>query len=284
MSSATGILYVVATPIGHLEDITLRALDVLRQVDLIAAEDTRHCRTLLTRYDISTATTSLHQHNERAKTPALLNHLRQGRTLALVSDAGTPLISDPGYPLISAALAESIRVIPIPGPCAAITALSAAGLPTDRFAFEGFPPRQAAARRRFFETLRDEPRTLVFYESSHRIEACLQDLAATFPPKRRLVLAKELTKVHESLISSRIQEAPAILERSADLKKGEFVLIVEGAPPPKGDEVSPEHRRILHLLLAECSLKTAVSLAEKITGARKKPLYAEALHWQERNS
>ncbi len=283
MASSPGILYVVATPIGHLGDITLRALDVLRQVELIAAEDTRHCRKLLTHYAISTPTTALHEHNERAKTAELLKRLKEGLTLALVSDAGTPLISDPGYPLISAALANSIRVIPIPGPCAAITALSAAGLPTDRFAFEGFPPRQTIARRSFFEALKDEPRTLVFYESSHRIEACLRDLAMTFPPERRLVLAKELTKIHESLISSRMEEAPTLLEGSPDLKKGEFVLVVEGASTTKGDDLNPQHRRILHTLLTECSLKTAVLLAEKITGARKKLLYTEALGWQKQN-
>ncbi len=278
MPLSPGTLYVVATPIGHLGDITVRALDVLRQVDLIAAEDTRHCRKLLAHYDIPTPTTALHEHNERGKIPELLEKLKRGLTLALVSDAGTPLISDPGYPLISAALTESLRVMPIPGPCAAITALSAAGLPTDRFTFEGFPPRQSSARRHFFDKLKSEPRTLILYESSHRIEACLKDMAEVFPPGRHLVIAKELTKIHERFISSPVAQAPILLKQSPELMKGEFVLLLEGASTTKNDDLNPEQRRILHLLLTECSLKTAVMLAEKITGARKKSLYQEALN------
>ncbi len=275
----SGTLYVVATPIGNLGDISERALTVLRQADLIAAEDTRHCRRLLTHFGIATPTTALHDHNERSRIPELLEHLRAGRTLALVSDAGTPLINDPGLPLVRAAHEAGIRVSPVPGPCAAVAALSAAGLATDRFAFEGFPPRTQNARREFFLALRDEPRTLVFYESSHRLVACLTDLAATFPPERRLVIAKELTKVHERFIATRIAEATAQFDAHPDWHKGEFVLIVEGAPCDKA-VLSAEQRRILHLLLGECSLKTAVALAEKITGARKKLLYQAALEWQ----
>jgi len=281
---STGILYVVATPIGHLGDITVRALEVLRQVDLIAAEDTRRCRRLLTHYDIPTPTTALHEHNERGKISELLERLQKGLNLALVSDAGTPLISDPGFPLVRAVLKSAIRVIPLPGPCAAIAALSAAGLPTDRFVFEGFPPRQGNSRRSFFERLREESRTLILYESSHRLESCLQDLASVFPSQRRLVIAKELTKIHERLISARVGEAPDLLEQSPELQKGEFVLLIEGAPQTITDELTAEHRRILHLLLTECSLKTAVMLAEKITGARKKSLYTEALAWRQQKA
>jgi len=281
MPASAGILYVVATPIGHLGDITLRALEILRQVDLIAAEDTRHCRRLLSHYDISTPTTPLHEHNERHQVSELVGKLTTGLNIALVSDAGTPLINDPGFPLVSAALERSLKVVPIPGPCAAITALSAAGLPTDRFVFEGFPPRQKSARCTFFKRLRDETRTLILYESSHRLKACLTDLAEIFPPDRRLVIAKELTKIHESLIPTQVSEATGLLGRNPELSKGEFVLLLAGASRLPETGLTAEQRRILHLLLSECSLKTAVQLAEKITGVRKKLLYTEALDWQQ---
>ncbi|BCX89069.1 16S rRNA (cytidine1402-2'-O)-methyltransferase [Methylomarinovum tepidoasis] len=275
----SGTLYVVATPIGNLGDISERALATLRQADLIASEDTRHSQQLLSRYGISTPVTALHDHNERTRIDDILDRLRAGSDVALVSDAGTPLINDPGFLLVRAAHEAGIRVSPVPGPCAAIAALSAAGLPTDRFAFEGFPPRTSSARRRFFEALRDEPRTLVFYESCHRILPCLEDLAATFPPQRRLVIAKELTKVHERLIITEIAEAALHFRDHPDWRKGEFVLVLEGAPRDKAS-LSAEQRRVLDLLLEECSLKIAVSLAEKITGARKKLLYQTALERQ----
>lgn len=275
----SGTLYVVATPIGNLGDISERALATLRQADLIAAEDTRHCQQLLNHYGISTPVTALHDHNERARVDGILDRLRAGSDVALVSDAGTPLINDPGFLLVRAAHEAGIRVSPVPGPCAATAALSAAGLATDRFAFEGFPPRTSSARRRFFEGLRDEPRTLVFYESCHRLLPCLEDLAATFPPQRRLVIAKELTKVHERFIITEVAEAALRFRDHPDWLKGEFVLVLEGAPQDKAD-LSAEQRRVLDLLLEECSLKTAVSLAEKITGARKKLLYQAALERQ----
>lgn len=277
MTATQGRLYVVATPIGNLGDITLRALDILRQADLIAAEDTRHTRRLLDHYGITTATVSLHAHNEQDKTLALLEQLQSGRTIALVSDAGTPLINDPGFPLVVAAHEAGIPVIPIPGPCAAITALSVAGLPTDRFVFEGFLPRTQSARRAHLERLREEPGTLVLYESSHRLEDCLMDLAAVFPPSRRLVVAKELTKLNERLISTSVEEAPGLFRRQPEWKKGEFVLLVQGALEPGREELTPEQLRILDLLLEECPLSTAVSLAGKITGASRKTLYRAAL-------
>lgn len=277
MAQIQGRLYVVATPIGHLDDITLRALEILRQADLIAAEDTRHARRLLDHYGITTPTVSLHAHNEQDKTGALIEALCAGRTIALISDAGTPLINDPGFPLVAAAHQAGIPVVPIPGPCAAIAALSAAGLPTDRFVFEGFLPRTQSARRAYLERLREEPRTIVFYESSHRLEDCLMDLAAVFPSSRRLVIAKELTKLHERLISTSVGEAPDLFKHRPEWKKGEFVLLVQGASNPARAELTPEQLRILDLLLEECSLSVAVSIAAKITGAHRKALYRAAL-------
>lgn len=284
MSSAGGILYVVATPIGNLSDITLRALQVLRNADLIAAEDTRHCRRLLSHYSIDAPLVALHEHNERAKSLHLLRQLQEGRNIALVSDAGTPLINDPGFLLVKAATENGIAVCPLPGPCAAVTALSAAGIATDRFAFEGFPPRTHAARLKFFEKLAGETRTLIFYESSHRLEACLQDLSAAFPPERKLVIAKELTKLNEAILSLRVSDATSLLKQHPDLRKGEFVLLLEGAPTKLPDELTSEQRRVLSLLLSELPLKTAVTLAETITGARKKILYQAALDHQQQNS
>ncbi len=277
---AKGKLYLVATPIGNLGDITLRALEILRQVDLIAAEDTRRTRHLLAHYGITTPTCSLHAHNEPAKTSALIAHLTSGRSLALVSDAGSPLVNDPGFPLVAAAHEAGIQVVPIPGPCAAIAALTASGLPADRFAFEGFLPRTPSARWAHLEQLRDEPRTLVFYESSHRLEECLKDLAAVFPPARRLVIAKELTKLNERLILTSVKEAPELFRRQPEWKKGEFVLVLEGASSPSRTELTSEQLRTLEVLLKECSLRTAVALAEKITKASRKTLYRAALACQ----
>ncbi len=280
MISTEGKLYIVATPIGNLADITLRSLEVLRQVDLIAAEDTRHCRRLLSHHGIDTPVTALHEHNEKAKAASLIAQLQQGTTIALVSDAGTPLINDPGFPLVSAAYQAGIVVSPIPGPCAITAALSAAGFSTNRFVFEGFPPRTESARKHFFEALLDESRTIVFYESSHRLEKCLADLRKVFPPQRRLVIAKELTKIHERFIHATAGSALEIFHQNPALKRGEFVILLEGAPLPAPENLAAKHLRTLHLLLAECPLKTAVSLAEKITGARKKTLYQAALEWQ----
>ncbi len=273
-----GILYLVATPIGNLADFTFRAVEILKQADAIACEDTRHSRPLLDRYGIDRPLLALHEHNEDAATPRLLERLTRGETLALVSDAGTPLINDPGYPLVRRAREAGIRVAPIPGPCALIAALSASGLPTDRFAFEGFPPRKPAARKALFESLRNDPRTLIFYESSHRVEAALKDLALAFPPERRLVIARELTKFYETLAATTVGAAPSLLEREPDMRKGEFVLLLEGAPPrEETDELEPEPERVLRLLLGACSVKTAVALTVEITGARRETVYRTAL-------
>lgn len=273
-----GILYLVATPIGNLADLSFRAVDVLKAVDLIACEDTRHSRSLLEHYGIARPLVALHQYNEDLAAARLLERLRRGETVALVADAGTPVISDPGFPLVRLVREAGLKVVPIPGPCALVAALSASGLPVGRFAFEGFPPRKAAARRTFFESLRDEPRTLIFYESAHRVQDTLHDLAATFPLERRLVIARELTKRYETFVSTTVGEAPLLLEREPNLRRGEFVLLLEGAPPiAETGELSAEQTRILGQLLEECSLKTAVSLAVRLTGARRDRVYRAAL-------
>ncbi|MCX8049442.1 MAG: 16S rRNA (cytidine(1402)-2'-O)-methyltransferase [Methylohalobius sp.] len=277
-----GCLYVVATPIGNLGDITLRALEILRHVDLIAAEDTRHSRRLLDHYGITTPLVSLHAYNEQGKAPSLLKELQAGRNVALVADAGTPLISDPGFPLVAAAREADIPVIPIPGPCAAIAALSVAGLPTHRFAFEGFLPRTQSARRAHLRRLKAEPRTMVFYETSHRLKSCLEDLAAVFPPKRRLVIAKELTKLNERLISTSVGEAIELFLSNPEWLKGEFVLLVEGANETESEVLTEQQRHVLELLLEECPVRTAVSLAAKITAAPHKTLYRAALSRQKK--
>lgn len=273
-----GILYLVATPIGNLGDFTHRAVDVLHSVDFIACEDTRHSRPLLLRYGIDKPLTALHEHNENAASAKLLERLERGESMALISDAGTPLINDPGFPLVRLAAERGLAVVPVPGACALIAALSASGLAVDRFAFEGFPPRTGPARRSLLQNLAGESRTLIFYESSHRVEAFVADIAAVFPADRRMVIARELTKVHETLARCRVVEAPALFQNDPNMRKGEFVLVLEGLAEDQATEtLSPEQHRVLRLLLAECSLKTAVALTAKITGARKELAYQTAL-------
>jgi 16S rRNA (cytidine1402-2'-O)-methyltransferase len=221
-----GILYVVATPIGNLEDITLRALRVLQEVDLIATEDTRRTRILLDHYQIDKPLTSLYDHNEVQKAPILVRRLQEGTSIALVSEAGTPLISDPGYRLVQLAISQQITVIPIPGPSAVVTGLSVAGLPTDRFVFEGFLPKKPGKRRRRLEALREEPRTLVFYESARRVRDLLNEMQAQWG-NRRVVVARELTKKFEAILRGRITEVQTQLEERPP--QGEVTLVVEGA-------------------------------------------------------
>lgn len=278
MSSECGKLYVVATPIGNLADITFRAVEVLKQVDLIAAEDTRHVKMLLQHYGINNKLVSLHQHNEDHASSGLLDKVREGLSIALVSDAGTPLLSDPGMPLVKMAKDAGVDVVPVPGACALIAALSAAGLPVTQFAFEGFSPRTSSARKAFFGERLMCPTTWVFYESSHRILASLQDMAEVLPLDRQIVIARELTKMHETIVKSSLGQALKLVEQDANMRRGEFVVIVDGATIDKKEQIiTPEQEKILRVLLGECSIKTAVSMAVEITGVRKKLLYQAAL-------
>lgn len=278
MSSECGKLYVVATPIGNLADISFRAIETLKRVDLIAAEDTRHVKMLLQHYGISNKLISLHQHNEDKASGGLLDKLRDGLSIALVSDAGTPLLSDPGMPLVKMVKDAGVDVVPIPGACALITALSSAGLPVTQFTFEGFSPRTSSARKAFFNERLMCPSTWVFYESSHRILASLQDMAEILPPDRQIVIARELTKLHETIVKTSLAEALKLVEQDANMRKGEFVVIVDGATVDKKEQlITPEQEKILRVLLRECSIKTAVAMAVEITGVRKKLLYQAAL-------
>lgn len=273
MNAATGRLWVVATPIGHLDDMSARAVEVLKRVERIAAEDTRHSAPLLARYGIATPTTALHEHNEREEVERLLARLRAGAELALISDAGTPLISDPGFRLVRAARAAGVTVSPVPGPCAAIAALSVAGLPSDRFVFEGFLPARAAARRERLAELAGEARTLVFYESSHRVRECLDDMAAVFGAARPAVLARELTKLFETVLDGTLAQLQARLAADPNQERGEFVLLVGGREAGE-DERLAEGRRVFALLREELPPARAAKLAAAITGAPRKELYA----------
>lgn len=274
-----GILYLVATPIGNLADLSFRALDVLRQADCIAAEDTRHSRPLLEHYGIAKPLLPLHEHNEDRIAPRMVKRLLQGETIALISDAGTPLISDPGFPLVRLARQQGIRVVPIPGTCALIAALSASGLPAGRFSFEGFPPRTGSARKALLQSLASDPRTLIFYESSHRALDFLRDLAAVFPGERPVVIARELTKLYETIVNSTAGEAATCVAASPDMQKGEFVILIAGADPAQApkDSLTDEQQRVLGFLLEECSVKTAAALCARLTGARKELAYQAAL-------
>lgn len=271
-----GCLYVVAMPIGNRDDITERAKQVLSAVDIIAAEDTRHSRPLLQALGIGTPLLALHEHNELKLAGRLVEQLAAGDTVALISDAGTPLISDPGFPLVRACRQAGIRVVPIPGPSALICALSAAGLPTDRFLFEGFPARTGSARREQFGRLKDAEMTLIFYESSHRIVECLKDMVAVFGEDRPAVIARELTKLHETVLSQPLGALLGLLTDDHNQQKGEFVVLVAGAVRADGD-VDPEAQRVLEILMSEMPVKQAAALAARITGEKKNRLYQRAL-------
>jgi 16S rRNA (cytidine1402-2'-O)-methyltransferase len=278
MSTEYGKLYVVATPIGNLADMTFRAVEVLKLVDLIAAEDTRHVKMLLQHYGITNKLVSLHQYNEDKASSVLLEKLHAGQSIALVSDAGTPLLSDPGMPLVKLVKDAGLDVVPIPGACALIAALSAAGLPVTQFSFEGFLPRTSSARKAFFLEKLTQPTTWVFYESCHRILASLNDMAGIVPLDRQIVIARELTKLHETIVKTSLGNALELVERNDNMRKGEFVVIVEGAVTDKNEQmISPDQEKLLQVLLRECSIKTAVAMAVEITGLRKKLLYQTAL-------
>ncbi|MEW8508681.1 MAG: 16S rRNA (cytidine(1402)-2'-O)-methyltransferase [Candidatus Thiodiazotropha sp.] len=272
-----GVLYVVATPIGNLEDISQRALQTLRRVDLIAAEDTRHTRPLLKHYGIDTPLRAFHQYNEHAQLEQLLQSLDAGQSIALVSDAGTPLISDPGFPLVRELIARGGEVVPVPGASALVCALSAAGLPTDRFLFLGFPPRQAKQRLSWLRTLSHEAATLVFYESSHRVVDSLSDMRRAFGPERECVIARELTKLHETILRGSLELLIEVLQQDRDQRKGEFVILVRGSNEESGERVEVDVEQMLVTLLVELPLKQAVSLASKISGHKKNILYKQAL-------
>ncbi len=279
MSVSKGTLYIVATPIGNLDDMSPRAVRVLSTVNLVAAEDTRHSRPLFTHFGIRTPTLAFHEHNERQLTADLLRRLQQGAAVALICDAGTPLVSDPGYLLVREAHAQGIAVSPIPGPSAAVCALSAAGLPTDRFVFEGFLPRATGQRRASLQRLRGEGRTLIFYESAHRLLGTLQEMRDAFGAERQAVLARELTKLHETLLSGNLE---ALCERVASdplQSKGEMVLVVHGEDD-RDRRQAMEAERVLYILMGELPLKKAVSLATELTGAKRNWLYAKALEWK----
>jgi len=276
-----GKLYVVATPIGNLDDISPRALRTLREVALIAAEDTRHSIRLLQHFGITTALAACHDHNEREQGGRFVARLLAGDDLALISDAGTPLISDPGYHLVRQVRAAGIEVVPVPGPSALIAALSAAGLPSDRFIFEGFLPAKAAARRGRLELLKEEPRTLIFYEAPHRVLESVQDMASLFGKDRHAVLARELTKTFETLKGAPLGELAEWIAADSNQQRGECVLLVTGWQAPEGeDAISGEALRVLDLLLGELPVKRAAALAAEITGVRKNLLYQAALERQ----
>ncbi|MFW9605623.1 MAG: 16S rRNA (cytidine(1402)-2'-O)-methyltransferase [Pseudomonas sp.] len=279
--TAPGTLYVVATPIGNLDDISARMLKTLQNVALIAAEDTRHSARLMQHFGINTPLIACHDHNERDQGLRLVERLLAGESIALISDAGTPLISDPGFHLVRAARAAGVPVVPVPGPCALVAALSAAGLPSDRFVFEGFLPARSSGRRQQLEALREEPRTLIFYEAPHRLLESLRDMQTVFGDERVVVLARELTKTFETIKGAPLVELCAWVEADSNQQRGECVLLVEGWRAPEGEEsLSAEVLRILQLLLAELPLKRAAALAAEITGVRKNLLYQEALRLQ----
>ncbi|MCW9088859.1 MAG: 16S rRNA (cytidine(1402)-2'-O)-methyltransferase [Gammaproteobacteria bacterium] len=269
-----GILYVVATPIGNLGDLSPRAVDILQRVDCIAAEDTRHSAGLMRHFAITTPMLSLHEHNERQKTQLLLQRLEGGESIALIADAGTPLISDPGYILVREAHMAGLRVVPIPGPSALIAALSASGLPTDRFSFEGFLPAKAGARRKLLEALAQERRTLAFYESPHRILDSLADMAGIFGETREAVVARELTKTFETIRHDNLGNLLEWMRGDANQQKGEFVVLVGEAPKDEGGEgPAAEACRIADILVQELPVKQAAALAASISGEKKNALY-----------
>ncbi|MDZ7963336.1 MAG: 16S rRNA (cytidine(1402)-2'-O)-methyltransferase [Aulosira sp. DedQUE10] len=271
-----GTLYVVGTPIGNLEDITFRAVRILQNVDLIAAEDTRHTGKLLQHFQIQTSQLSYHEHNRTSRIPELLEHLANGKAIALVSDAGMPGISDPGYELVSACIAAGITVVPIPGASAAITALSASGLPTDRFVFEGFLSAKTQQRREYLESLQTESRTIIFYESPHRLRDTLQDLGETLGSDRQIVLARELTKFYEEFWRGTIAEA--ITHYTQREPQGEYTLVVAGTSPSKPQLTEAELKAELEqIMLQGISRSQASRQLAKLTSLSRRHLYQLAL-------
>ncbi|EPJ7147220.1 TPA: 16S rRNA (cytidine(1402)-2'-O)-methyltransferase [Proteus mirabilis] len=273
----TSTLYIVPTPIGNLGDITQRALDVLSHVDLIAAEDTRHTGLLLQHFAINARLFALHDHNEQQKADQLISKLQQGLSIALVSDAGTPLINDPGYHLVNQCRKNGIKVVPLPGACAAITALSAAGLPSDRFCYEGFLPAKTKSRQDCLRDLAQEPRTLIFYESTHRLLDSLADMVTVWGEARYVVLARELTKTWETIQGMPVGELLNWVREDENRRKGEMVLIVEGYQKPQEDHFAPEVLRTLAILQKELPLKKVAAVTAEIYGVKKNALYKHVI-------
>jgi len=278
----SGTLFVVATPIGNLEDLTPRARQTLVSVNLVAAEDTRHTRRLLSSFGAEPALMALHDHNEAQALHGVIEALESGRDVALVSDAGTPLVSDPGYRLVRAAQERGVTIVPIPGPSAVTAALSVAGLATDRFCFEGFPPAKGAARRKWLQELAGEARTLVFYESVHRIEESLADMVSVFGAEREAFIGRELTKLHEQCLRRPLGELREMVATGDIVGKGEFVIVVAGAAPRT--ESSVDSDRLLLLLDAKLGAKEASRLAADVTGEKKNALYERLLELREESA
>ena len=276
MTGKTGILYVVATPIGNLADMTPRAIDTLKSVAVIAAEDTRHSLRLTQHFGIATPLVALHDHNEKDRSRVLVQRLAGGESVALISDAGTPLISDPGYALVHAVREAGIAVVPVPGACAFVAALSAAGLPTDRFVFEGFLPAKTQGRRTRLTELKSETRTLVFYEAPHRLLECLEDMVAVVGSERRAVLARELTKTFETIHSAPVGELAEWVRGDSNQQRGECVVLLAGEARV-ADALPPEAIAVLETLLEELPVSQASKLAARITGVKKGLLYDYAL-------
>lgn len=271
----SGTLYIVATPIGNLEDLTPRARRILADVDLIAAEDTRHTGRLLSHIGAKTPQTPLHDHNETGAVAKLLARLEAGDSVALVSDAGTPLVSDPGYRVVRDALAAGITVVPVPGPSAVLAALAVAGLPTDRFAFEGFLPAKKSARLKSLRGMANEHRTLVFFESVHRICECVGDMMTAFGPDRRAFVGRELTKLHEQCAAATLGELNTWLDDGTIVRKGEFVIIVAGTD--QVPESSIDADRLLVELAGRLPGSEVAAIAARVTGERKNVLYKRLL-------
>jgi len=266
-------LYVVATPIGNLADMVPRAVETLQTVDVIAAEDTRHSARLLEQFHISTPMVAYHDHSDDTRLLRLVERLQKGESVALISDAGTPLVSDPGYKLVRAARQAGIRVVPIPGASAMVAALSAAGLPSDRFAFEGFLPAKRGSRQNALAALAGETRTLIFYEAPHRVLETLEDMATVFGGEREVVIARELTKTFETIHGGPLQEVVAWVAADPNQQRGEIVLLLRGADRKAETDIDSEAERVMSVLLEELSVKQAAALGAKLTGVKKKLLY-----------
>jgi 16S rRNA (cytidine1402-2'-O)-methyltransferase len=276
--SSIGILYVVATPIGNLGDMVPRAVEVLQAVDIIAAEDTRHSGKLLQHFGISTKLIAYHDYSNEQRLQKIVDILLSGQSVALISDAGTPLISDPGYELVNVARGYGVQVVPIPGACALVAALSVSGLPSNQFVFEGFLPAKSVSRCKILTPLLGEHRTVVFYESPHRIVASLKDFESVLGGERQLVLARELTKTYETVMSGSVSDVLARVVQDANQQRGEFVVLVKGCEPKQeGLQVTDEAEKLMRVLLEYVPVKIASAIAAKVTGIKKRDLYQWAL-------